>query len=221
MKAVDQAARETREAAGQERLTLKLGTRFFINLPIFTTSVLATRKANPNITIDQIDMPTNEVENAVKEGEIDIGFAPAGIEHPALVVKKVVDGYFVVVMPDDHPLAQNDTVKITDLKDQPLIFFDKALNPKLYDRCIGFFEKKGFSPMIVMETNQLQSGLRMAADGTGFFFLASYAVENLPDHLVAKKISGFENKISMVAVWHENNTSKALKTYLAEMRKLL
>ncbi|MEM6821161.1 MAG: LysR family transcriptional regulator, partial [Verrucomicrobiota bacterium] len=101
LKAVDQAIDETRQAAGQEKLHLKLGTRFFINLPIFANSVMATRKANPNITIEQIDMPTNEVEAAVKEGEIDIGFAPAGITHPALIVRKIIDGYFVVVMPEE------------------------------------------------------------------------------------------------------------------------
>ncbi|MEM6886239.1 MAG: LysR family substrate-binding domain-containing protein, partial [Verrucomicrobiota bacterium] len=120
-----------------------------------------------------------------------------------------------------HPLAQKKTVAITDLKDHPLIFFDKALNPQLYNRCVGFFKDAGFSPKIVMETNQVQTGIRMAADGTGFFFLANYVVATLPAGLVAKKISGFDNKITMVAVWHENNKSKTLKTYLIEMRKLL
>lgn len=218
---VEKAVDETKHAAGLEKLTLKLGTRFFINLPIFTTSVMATRLADPNITIEQIDMPTNEVENAVKEGTIDIGFAPSGIKHPALIVKKIIDGYFVVVMPKDHTLAQNEAVPIKDLKGQPLIFFDKALNPQLYNRCVGFFKDAGFQPKIVMETNQVQTGIRMAAEKEGFFFLANYVVEHLPDHLVAQKISGFANEISMVAVWHENNKSRALKTYLQEMRKLL
>ena len=120
-----------------------------------------------------------------------------------------------------HTLAQNEAVPIKDLKGQPLIFFDKALNPQLYNRCVGFFKDAGFQPKIVMETNQVQTGIRMAAEKEGFFFLANYVVEQLPDHLVARKISGFANEISMVAVWHENNKSRALKTYLQEMRKLL
>lgn len=218
---VTKAVDETKGAAGREKLTLKLGTRFFINLPIFATSVMATRKANPNITIEQIDMPTNEVADAIKEGTIDIGFTPAGIKHPALIVKKIIDGHFVVVMPKDHKLAQTKEVPIQKLKKQPLIFFDKALNPQLYNRCVGFFKDAGFEPQIVMETNQVQTGIRMAGDEMGFFFLANYVVENLPDHLTAKKISGFKNEVTVVAIWHENNKSKALKTYLDEMRKLL
>lgn len=218
---LDRAVEETKHVAGQEKLTLKLGTRFFINLPIFGSSVMATRRANPNISIEQIDMPTNEVADAVKEGTIDIGFAPAGIKHPALIVKKIVDGHFVVVMPKTHQLAQKSEIPISKLKGKPLIFFDRALNPKLYQRCVRYFEDAGFSPNILMETSQVQTGIRMASEGAGFFFLANYVVDELPDHLVAKRLSGFNNKISMVAVWHENNKSKALETYLVELRKLL
>lgn len=221
LKAVKQAVEQTKEAAGQEKLTLKMGTRFFINLPIFSNSVMAVRRVDPNITIEQIDMPTNEVEAAVKEGEIDIGFAPPTITHPALIARKVVEGHFVVVMPEDHVLAHDDSVEISALENQPLIFFDKALNPKLYQQCVGYFEQAGFQPRIVMETNQVQTGIRMASEGTGFFFAANYVVEDLPAGLVAQKISGFENKIAMFAVWHEDNKSRALSTYLAEMRKLL
>lgn len=215
---IDQAIDATKAAAGQEKKALRIGTRFFIGLPIFSESVMKTKQADPSIEIEQIDMPTNEVEAAVKEGEIDIGFAPAGITHSALIVKKIIDGYFVVVMPDDHPLAQGETVDIKALQGEPLIFFDKALNPQLYQRCVGFFKDAGFTPKIVMETNQVQTGLRMTTEGSGFFFVANYVAEGLPAGLTAKKISGFDNTITMVAVWHENNKSRALQTYLKALR---
>ena len=122
-------------------------------------------------------------------------------------------------MPKEHSLAQDEAVPITALQDQPLIFFDKALNPRLYQTCVGHFERAGFSPKIVMETGQVASGIRMVGEGLGFFFLANYVVADLPDHLVAQRISGFDNRISILAVWHENNKSAALKAYLEELRR--
>lgn len=217
---LDRAVDEVKNAAGVEKQTLKIGTRFFINLKIIIDSIIATKALYPHIDIEQIDMPTNEVPDAVKEGTIDIGFTPAAIDHPALIVKKVIEGYFAVILAKGHALAHLDDVPITELKDQPLIFFDKALNPKLYKQCVGYFEDAGFNPKIVMETNQVQTGLRMAAEGQGLFFLANYVATDLPDDLTVKKITGFDNYIDIKAVWHEGNTSKALKVYLAELRKL-
>lgn len=217
---LDRAIEETKETAGLEKQTLKIGTRFFINLQIITDSIIATKTKYPYIEIEQIDMPTNEVPDAVKEGLIDIGFTPSTIDHSALILKKVVEGYFSVVIHKDHELAQQDQIPVTSLKDQPLIFFHKALNPKLYKQCVGYFENAGFSPTIVMETNQVQTGLHMAADRKGFFFLANYVATDLPDALIVKKISGFDNYIDIKAVWHEDNKSQALNAYLQELRKL-
>ena len=109
---------------------------------------------------------------------------------------------------------------IKKLEGEPLIFFDRALNPVLYQKCVTQFEDSGFSPNIVMETNQVSNGLSMVRDGMGFMFVASYVARDLDDSLIAVPISDFP-PISVVAVWHEDNRSKALKTYLEQLRSLL
>jgi DNA-binding transcriptional LysR family regulator len=216
---LDQAVQATQDAAGLEPTTLRIGTTAYLNLAVIARSIVATRVAAPNLTIEQIEMPTNEVYHALKEGQIDIGFAPLPASHATLVVKKVVDGFWTVVVPEDHELAIYDEISIRALADRPLIFFDKALNPQLYDECMGLFDRAGFKPRIVLETKQVQTALRMVSDRVALYFVASYVISDLPPGLVYRKLSGFDNTISIGAVWHEANLSKSLEAYLRCLRK--
>ncbi len=216
----DRARDRVLEAAGQEKMDLKIGTRFFIGLPVFTQSVVAAKQRTPALHVEQVDMPTNEVPDAVKEGSIDLGFAAAPVTIPSLITKPVKTGHFVVVLPNEHPLAQEDTVSIKSLKKQPLIFFARQLNPVLFDHCVKTFKSQSVAPSIAMETTQVTSGLSMVKEGVGGFFVADYVVQDLDLSLKKVRIEGFE-PVSIVAVWHENNHSKALQLYLSELRSLL
>jgi DNA-binding transcriptional LysR family regulator len=216
---LDQAVQATQDAAGLEPTTLRIGTSAYLNLAVIARSIVAARVAASNFTIEQIEMPTNEVYHALKEGQIDIGFAPLPATHASLVVKKVVDGFWTIVVPENHELAIDDEIPIKVLEDKPLIIFDKALNPQLYDRCMGLFDTAGFKPRIVLETKQVQTALRMVSERMALYFVASYVIADLPPGLVYRKLLGFDNKISIGAVWHEANLSKSLKAYLQYLRK--
>ncbi|MEM0909795.1 MAG: LysR family transcriptional regulator [Pseudomonadota bacterium] len=215
---VQSAIEETKEIAGKERVELKIGTRFFINLPEFTSRLIQLGNAHPNIEIIKVDMPTNEVELAVKEGEIDIGFAPGPFTHPSLKVKNLAQGYFVLVMNKEHHLAECDEIQIEQLKDVPLILFEESLNPALYQKCLAFFDNVDFSPNVVINVNQVQSGLTLASDGIGAYMVANYIVRSLQADLVARKIQFPDNQVSVSALWHEDNTSRALRAYLDLIR---
>jgi DNA-binding transcriptional LysR family regulator len=84
---------------------------------------------------------------------------------------------------------------------------------------MGLFDRAGFKPRIVLETKQVQTALRMVSERMALYFVASYVIADLPPGLVYRKLLGFDNKISIGAVWHEANLSKSLKAYLQYLRK--
>ena len=177
--------------------------------------------SRPQAQIEQIEMPTPEVYAALKERRIDLGFAVLPATHPSLVTRKVAEGCWTVVMAGSHAFAGRETVPVAELNGQPLIVFDRSLNPPLYDAWIDRFAAAGFAPTVALHTKQVQLGLTMAQEGVGLFVVASYIVPNPPADLVKVPLSGFDNRIAVAAAWHESNRSNLLQGYLKEMRKAI
>ena len=219
--ACDEAVREAREIGGREPQVLRLGFVGYLNLGFIARSIAALQAARPEVQIEQIEMPTPEVYAALKERRIDLGFAVLPVTHPSLVTRKVAEGCWTVVVPGSHAFAGRAAVPVAELKGQPLIVFDRSLNPPLYDTWIERFADAGFTPTIALHTKQVQLGLTMAQEGLGLFLVASYIVPNPPADLVKVPLSGFDNRIGIAAAWHEDNRSTLLQNYLKEMRKAL
>lgn len=218
---LSKAKKEVQAIAGMEQTSLKIGTIDYLNLDIVTNSIIATKIDYPDIAIEQIEIPTNEIYDAVKENEIDIAIGVESVVHPALLVKEITSGRWSVVMPNDHILVNQESILLKSLKDTPLIIFDKSLNPKLYHWWMENFKIAGFKPKIILETKQVQTALKTVKDGMALYIVASYIIQDLPESMVCKPLAGFDNKITIVAAWRRNNNSKALKMYLGKLRKAL
>jgi len=217
---LENAKKEVQNIAGLEFQHLRIGTIDYINLDIVAKSIVEINLSNPNIDIEQVEMPTDEVYNALKEGEIDVAIGPLPVSHPSLVVKKIMTGTWSLVVSDDGELAQHDQIALSQLKNEPLIFFDKSLNPKMHRWWMETFEDNGVVPQIVFETKQVQTALKMVKDKMASYVVASYIVNDLPIGLKRIPLSGFDNQMAVGVVWHESNKSKTLKSYLDVLRKL-
>ncbi len=204
-----------------ETQSLSFGYASFMNLRVISRSISAYRREVPNVKVNQLEMPTAEVYPALKEREIDIGFGMLPVTHPTLKFRAVASGFWSVVVCDSNPLfgkAADGELPLSELAGEPIVMFDRSLNPPLFDSWIERYCEAGFEPQIVMETSQVQTGLDMARDCDAAFVVASYIVDPVPQGLYLLKLTGFENDIQIAAAWHEDNKSAALQDYLRHLR---
>ncbi|MEO1315527.1 MAG: LysR family transcriptional regulator [Pseudomonadota bacterium] len=222
--AVDAALREAREAAGAEPSELRIGSVSYLNLRVVSRSIAALRGERPALEVQQTEMPTAEVYAALKEGQIDIGFGVLPVTHPTLKSRLVAEGHWSVVVSAEHGLRdaiEGDVLPLSAMAGYPMVMFERSLNPPLYDAWMARFRAAGIAPKIVLETNQVQTGLDMARDGAATFLVASYIVEPVPPDLVRLRLGGFENRIAIGAAWHEDNKTALLADYLRHLRAAL
>lgn len=217
----DEAINATVLAGGQMPEHIRLGMIAYINLAVVTQSIVATHAQSSHGTVEFVDTTGQDAFDLVKEGELDIGFALLPVHHDALKVKPVVEGHWGIVLPINHPWAEQGEVAIEELDGQPLIMFDRQANLNVFNTCMGYFEAAGAKPHIVFETKQVQTGISMASAGSGYYFVASFIVEDLPPDLVWIKLTGFDNHMRIGAAWREDNKSKLLQVYLEQLRNLL
>jgi DNA-binding transcriptional LysR family regulator len=70
-----------------------------------------------------------------------------------------------------HPLASAAPVSLDRLRDEPVLWIRRDVNPLLYDSVMGWCAARGYRPRIVQEVGTLYECLQFAGQGIGITFL--------------------------------------------------
>ena len=111
-----------------------------------------------------------------------------------------------------HPLAQRESVRLAELKDETFImvdYHDSAVSPKLIlDACgaQGFTPRVRFSPSIQTSMLWVQAGLGLAV-------LDSHNILRCDPHIKFLDVEQISDP-SLTAAWHQDNTNPALPAFL-------
>ena len=76
----------------------------------------AFQAANPHVRLNVVIRNTNEVENAVVEGEVNIGLVEGPTQHPALIRQQIDRDQIVLVVASDQPPLPVDARGRLDLR---------------------------------------------------------------------------------------------------------
>lgn len=215
---LNEAVEETRRLGRTSHQRLRLGYLEFINLPFLGALVRKLKEEHPEIILERRDMWSGEVVAALVEGALDVGFAFMPITHPTLAFRPVLEGHWVAVLSEGNPLSRSPTIPLQALANEPLILFDRSVNPPLYDWLVGRCEASGFSPRIAYATTQPQVGVDLAAQGVGCFLVGSYVVRRLPEGVTSRPLGGFDTSLRMAAVWRSDDRTPATKSFLDCLR---
>jgi DNA-binding transcriptional LysR family regulator len=192
---LQRALRLTREAASEREFRLSLGMVEYTNLPFIPPALVRMQAAYPGLKVQRHEMHAGLQFDALARDVIDVGIGvpvsmPAG--DSGIEARPVLSGPWVAVMRTDHPLASRQSIKVTDLMDERLIFFDRPLVPHLYDILVNACKRAGFTPHFVYETQQAQVGVSMASEGAGLMLGAAYIFMALPAGMTMRPIADIE-----------------------------
>jgi len=119
-----------------------------------------------NITVDDSKNLIDQLKNQV----VDVAFIRFfdQIDH-ALEAFPFAEDELVVILPKNHPLANNDTIQISMLKDEDFLLLHQ--NTSLYDICIKTCEQGNFKPNIVYTGNRIENILDLIENNMGISLL--------------------------------------------------
>lgn len=78
----------------------------------------------PGVSLDFIERPQPELQDMLRDGEIELALMYSHQMHDDLERMIVQSFRPYVLLPENHRLADNDPVSLVDLADEPLILFD-------------------------------------------------------------------------------------------------
>jgi DNA-binding transcriptional LysR family regulator len=187
---LSQKAIENARKIGLQQEIIRLGV-YKMLLKERIIEVITSLSSNfPDTEIKIIELPTFvSVQDALMEETIDVGLTLLPLRHAELTAKTTQQGHLVIIISEKHPLANEEFVKLSALKNEKWVEISKTLHP-VYDEIEKACLQAGFSriPNIVQEVSSLELLCSLVSLGIGIAFIPSLFNLNHIEGIVVKSV---------------------------------
>lgn len=216
--ALDLAVHEARRASVGETGRVVLGYLGSLAYSGITDLVRAFHERFPKVELVLREMYPQAQIDALKDGRIDVGLVRGGVNDPSLSTECVRCEPLIVALPAGHPLAARKRISLELLAREPFVFIPRQRSPAFFDQIMGLCRAAGFSPRVVQEAPQADVLSLVAAD---------FGVTIMPESirvlrrlgLAFRPIKGSPTS-ELLLTWRTNDTSPALREFLAFVRTI-
>lgn len=159
--------------AGLHRGTLNLGIITSLQCIDFGGLLSSFCAQYPGVSVNTIQNGTHRLFQQLVDRKLDLALLnkpvsglPAGISFV-----KLGEDFYRLAVPRSHPLAELDTVSLTQLQEYPFIFHETS--QVAAELCLNACLRAGFTPNIVCRSSSPTTSLYMVQGGLGIALLPS------------------------------------------------
>jgi len=158
-------------------------------------------------------MPTAAQQMALLEGRVDIGFMIGPFEVQKARSVLVDEQDYVALLPESHPLARRETLRLPDLAGEPFVMGSSetfgAFRTRLFDLCHG----ARFFPNVVQEASNSGGIFGLVAAGAGVSVYAGCARNVCRTGVVVRPLIDISDPIPIHAARLTDHASAALRRF--------
>ncbi|WP_078411294.1 LysR family transcriptional regulator [Priestia abyssalis] len=167
------------------------------------------KKDYPKIDFELLLGDYTEIESWILNGRVDFGFVrlPAKAELETIFLEQ---DRLLVVIPQNHPLANCEKFPINDLLNSPFMLLEKGAKAEISE----IFEMHHISPQVNFTTWDDYAIMSMVENGLGISILPELILQRIPHKIIAKEleIPAFRN--IGIATREQKSLSLASKKFL-------
>jgi DNA-binding transcriptional LysR family regulator len=204
-------ARTQRAAQGQFGLLRVAFTTVAAELRFPVAAFAEARRLMPEVEFRLSLIDSDHQLEALVAGEIDLGLVyrrgelPEGMRYQDLRVDR-----YILMVPNDHPLTRQASVRMADLRDHDMIFASKATLPLTYADHMAACARGGFTPRVALELHNEAITLNLVAEGLAISFANSSLRERRPMQGVTYlEIDDFDSSLPLAAMWRRDRETAA------------
>jgi DNA-binding transcriptional LysR family regulator len=216
---LDLAISSARLADQQESGTLTIAFNELAGQQPLVGRCLALFRASfPKVAVHMSEMGRAEQQNALQRGAIDAGFhyrVPQEGDAPGHHVLERQD--FLLVLPEDHPLATAPAVRLEDLNGEPMVCLRRDVNAETYDSIMGGLGP--VKPRIVVEASSDAAMLSLVSEGLGVAIMLAARRRGGWQGLVLRPIEGLALSKQFVLAWNPHSRSAPLAKFRALVQR--
>jgi DNA-binding transcriptional LysR family regulator len=194
---LSQKAVENARRVGLHQEIIRLGVYKMLLKERIIEVISLFSKHFPTVEMKIVELPTYQsVQDSLMEETIDLGLTLLPLNHDFLNAKTTQQGHLKVIMRINHPLASEETLQLSTLKDERWVEISKSLHP-FYDEIENACQESGFSriPNIIQEVSSLELLCSLVSLGIGIAFVPSLFNLSHIEGIVVKNVLRDNNSL--------------------------
>lgn len=181
--AVDRAGVEAARVEAGEVGRVSIGFIGSATYALLPTLARRLREAFPGVEFEFTgEMLTPRQVEALADGTIDLAVMRTPVPDPDIDVQVVRREPLVVALPENHPLAGKERLRIADLRDEPFITYPSEHRSVLHDAVLAAAQRAGFRPRRAAQVAETSTMVVFVAAGLG--------VAVVPENVSALQLPG-------------------------------
>lgn len=166
MHVIDSAKREVEEFLDPKKGTIRIGYPSSMANYTLPTVISAFRDEYPLVKFKLIQGTYHYLIDAVVSGEIDIAvLGPVPREEKKIKSEVLFQEKLVALLPSNHPLANNRTITLSDLRQDQFVLFPTGFI--LRDIVTNACKQNGFQPEVAFEGQDIDAIKGLVSAGLG------------------------------------------------------
>lgn len=163
----------------------------------------------PNIDYELLLGDYTEIEEWILEGRVDCGFIRLPV-HKDLETIFLEQDKLLVILPENHRLADCEKVPVSALCDEPFMLLEKGAKAEVSE----IFERCGLTPDVHFTTWDDYAIMSMVESGLGISILPELILRRIPYKIIAKELDVLAYRNIGIALRSSKNASLAVKRFL-------
>lgn len=188
---------------------IRIGTFSSVATHWLPNMIKIFQKDYPKIDFELLLGDYTEIESWILEGRVDFGFLrlPTKAELETIFLEQ---DRLLVVIPQDHPLANCDKFPVKELLNSPFMLLEKGAKAEISD----IFEIHHISPQVRFTTWDDYAIMSMVENGLGISILPELILQRTPYQIIAKELEVPSFRNIGIAMREEKLLSLASKRFL-------
>jgi LysR family transcriptional regulator, hydrogen peroxide-inducible genes activator len=133
----------------------------------------AVRKALPRLQLRLYEYQTGPMLEKLHGGDLDVGILALPVALAGLESRELYREFFTVALPERHPLAARDSIRVADLKGETLLLLEEG--HCLRDQALEVCSRVGVRDPQDFRATSLETLRQMVATGAGLTLLPELA----------------------------------------------
>jgi LysR family hca operon transcriptional activator len=217
---VEAAGTAARRAARPAKASFALGFLTGQEMDWLPEAMRILRDELPNIEVTVSSQYSPELADGLMRGRLDLAFLRPEPHMDDLEYRVVASEPLVVILPSDHRLACEESIKLQEIAGEILIGVSRTA-PVLGIILDDFFRRSGVTITPSHEVDNLAMAMSLVASTRGVALLPAYAQNFLPWSVVSRALSGDAPAIDLVIGYNKANASPILRLFLSRVDDLI
>jgi DNA-binding transcriptional LysR family regulator len=173
----------------------------------------------PDVRIVAEDMCTER--GSMQERRIDVAVRRT-VDDALYESETLFAEQFVVLLAETHPLASRASLRLSDLIDEPLLMYDRALGPGVYDKTLALYQAAGLQPHAVwgQPPPYAQGAMMLVASGEGYYvgIASRFTQTHRASGVAVVPLDEPDARLDVRIAWKKGDTSRAVRELVRSAR---